>query len=119
MFIPHELGKKGEELATGYLKEKGLTILERNWRSGRTEIDIIATDGTFLIICEVKTRSSTAFGEPEESISDFKMEALAEAGAVYQEKNNIDLEFRFDIISIVFRGDELIGIQHLEDAFHL
>lgn len=119
MFLPHELGKRGEDLAAAYLEEKGLRILDRNWRSGRTEIDIIATDDDFLVICEVKSRSTSDFGEPEEFISRVKMEDLARAGAVYQEKKGIDLEFRFDIISIIFSGNDLKEIRHLEDAFHL
>jgi putative endonuclease len=119
MFLPHELGRKGEELAADFLKQKGLTILEKNCRSGRTEIDLIATDGLFLVICEVKTRSSADFGSPEESISERKMDALAEAGAVYQEEKGLDLEFRFDIISIIIHGTNEGEIRHLEDAFHL
>jgi putative endonuclease len=119
MFAPHELGRKGEDLAAELLLQKGLTILERNWRKGRTEIDIIATNGVFLIICEVKTRKNDRFGSPDESIDERKMDALAEAGAAYQEIKSLDLEFRFDVINILMDGEKLISIDHIEDAFHL
>lgn len=55
----NETGNKGEELAEKYLRKLGYEILERNWHFGKNEIDIIAKDGNFLVIAEVKTRSST------------------------------------------------------------
>ena len=119
MFKSHELGKRGENLAAKLLINKGLTILERNWRTGRTEVDIIATDGLFLIICEVKTRSSSQFGSPDEAINVKKMEALARAGAVYQEEKGMGLEFRFDVINIILKEEIPEQIEHLEAAFLL
>lgn len=118
MYKPHDLGRKGEELALEILKNKGLTILDRNWRSGRTELDIIASDQKFLIICEVKARSTDYFGSPDEAVDARKINAIAEAGAAYQEEKNLDLEFRFDIINIIFKNDIAIHIDHLEGAFY-
>ena len=56
-----ELGKTGEDIAVAHLEGKGYRILDRNWRWGKEEIDIIAIDGNFLVIVEVKTRNSNVF----------------------------------------------------------
>ena len=64
----YDLGKKGEEIAANYLAEKGYKIIARNWRFGKDEIDIIAEHDNFLVIIEVKTRSSSDYGEPEEAV---------------------------------------------------
>jgi putative endonuclease len=61
----NELGEKGEELARNFLRKKGYKIIERNWRFGKDEIDIIAIDNDYLVIVEVKTRRSNYFAEPE------------------------------------------------------
>ena len=58
-------GKQGEQLACQWLEAKGFSILHRNWRHGRDEIDIVARDGEFLVVVEVKTRSTGRWGDPE------------------------------------------------------
>ena len=63
------LGKYGEELAARYLSKNGLVILERNWRCDLGEIDVIAREKNDLVICEVKTRRTVAFGDPIESVT--------------------------------------------------
>ncbi|MET9762051.1 YraN family protein [Streptomyces sp. NPDC006372] len=71
------LGKYGESLAARRLAEAGLTVLERNWRSGRTgEIDIVARDGDVLVVCEVKTRREGPFGHPMAAVTPQKAERL-------------------------------------------
>jgi len=71
------IGKYGEELATRRLVETGMTVLERNWRSGRTgEIDIVARDGDVLVVCEVKTRSGGGFEHPMAAIGIEKAQRL-------------------------------------------
>ncbi len=64
-----ELGKQGEEIASEYLINKGFKIIERNWRAGRYEIDIIAIDNNTLVFVEVKTRSADYLVEPELSLT--------------------------------------------------
>ena len=112
-----ELGKKGEEIAAGFLKGKGYQILERNWRTGRDEIDIIATDKNTLVIVEVKTRSTDYFGEPEEAVTDRKQEFLIRAAEEYVNQNELDLEIRFDIVSIIIQPGKQT-IRHIEEAFY-
>ncbi|MET8166822.1 YraN family protein [Streptomyces sp. NPDC005329] len=71
------LGRYGEELAARLLAEAGMTVLERNWRCGRTgEIDIVARDGDVLVVCEVKTRSGGGFQHPMASVTPEKAERL-------------------------------------------
>ena len=72
-------GKQGEELAVAYLREKGYTILDTNFRAGRNEIDIVAREGDMLVIVEVKSRRSNYFAEPEYSVTKDKQKALIRA----------------------------------------
>ena len=113
----NELGKRGEEMAKEYLKQKGYKILETNWRQGSYEIDIIATYKSFLIIAEVKTRCSNAFGEPEEFVNKQKQKFIIKAAGMYVCKNKIVEEVRFDIVSVLISGNNL-KINHIEDAFY-
>ncbi|MCH7534372.1 MAG: YraN family protein [Bacteroidetes bacterium] len=112
----YDLGIKGEEIALIELKNKGYEILETNWRHDRAEIDIISVKDNFLVIVEVKTRSTRAFGNPEEAVNDVKEFNLIRAAEAYIEENDIDLECRFDIVSIIISNDTY-AIEHFEDAF--
>ena len=112
----NELGEKGEELAVSHLVQKGYDILDRNWRFGREEIDIVARIGQELIIAEVKTRQSDFFGQPEASVSRSKQAHLVKAAHAYVERNDLDLEVRFDVIGIVLNAREQ-RVVHIEGAF--
>lgn len=112
----NETGMKGEVLALQYLESKGYVIKEINWRRGHYEVDIIARLGNTLIIAEVKTRSSTHFGFPETSVDEKKQIHLARAAEEYMEIHNLEMDVRFDIISVVLTESEA-QIEHFEDAF--
>ena len=112
----NELGKLGEELAVQYLINIGYTILERNWRNIHKEIDIIAKDGDMLAIVEVKTRQTDEFGDPGIAVNRKKQRLLIAAANAYIFKNKLDVETRFDIISIIFKDGEPV-IEHIKDAF--
>jgi putative endonuclease len=112
-----ELGKAGEAIAVALLEEKGYRILERNWRWGREEIDIIARDGNFVVIVEVKTRSSDIFAEPEASVTRSKQRILVRAANAYVNCRRLYGEVRFDIISIIIRTEGEI-VNHIVDAFY-
>lgn len=112
----NDFGKQGEEIATNYLIEKGYEILERNWRNRHQEIDIIAKDGKELVIVEVKTRKSNNYGEPDFAVNKQKQRLLISAANAYIFRNKLDIDTRFDIISIVFKDDKPV-IDHIEDAF--
>ena len=112
----NELGAKGEQIAANFLKNKGYQILERNWRIGRAEIDIIAMYQKEMVFIEVKTRSDNYFGEPETFVNQKKRDLMTDAANAYMYEVDHDWEFRFDIISIIIR-DGKTYINHFEDAF--
>ncbi len=113
----NELGKLGEEIALDHLIDKGYTILETNWRFGKEEIDIIAINKEFLIIVEVKTRSSLLFGDPADFVSKQKQRLLIKATQVYAERYKIQQEVRFDVISIL-SNKQKTEVKHIENAFY-
>ncbi|ALU75782.1 YraN family protein [Tenacibaculum finnmarkense] len=112
----NELGEKGEQLAIEYLEGNGYKILEKNYRYKKAEVDIIAQKDGFLVVVEVKTRSSTYFGNPQDFVNPKKIKLLVFAINNYVNQKDLDLEVRFDIIAIV-KNKEQYDIQHLTDAF--
>jgi len=112
----NETGKKGEELAVNWLKDKGFEVLETNWRFKNLEADIIAIKQDCLIIVEVKTRQSNYFGEPETFVNKQKQKNLIKTANEYIERNQLNVEVRFDIISIIV-GKQKHQINHIEDVF--
>lgn len=111
-----DFGKRGEEIAVKYLLDKGYEILERNWRNRHKEIDIIAKDGKELVIVEVKTRKSDNYGEPDLAVTKQKQRLLIYAANAYIYRSDLDIDTRFDIISIFFKDGKPV-IDHIEDAF--
>jgi putative endonuclease len=112
----NETGHRGEEIALEFLKNQGFVIQEINWKNRHEEIDIIALEGQELVIVEVKTRSGLQFGRPEESVSFRKQKNLVNAAEEYIRRKSSDLETRFDIISVLLRG-ESTEIRHIRRAF--
>lgn len=113
----NELGQTGEEMALKHIKGLGYQVLEQNWRFGREEIDIIAKDGDMLVIVEVKTRATAWFGEPEFAVTRSKQRTLIRAAEAYIIKNDLDVETRFDIISVIITPTQKT-VHHIEDAFY-
>jgi putative endonuclease len=116
MAAHNELGKWGEDLAADYLQRKGYTIIERDWKSGKRDLDIIAQDGNVIVFVEVKTRRNRLFGEPEESVDYHKLQNLQQAISHYVKFKHIRQEIRFDIISIVGNVGTDPDIQHIQDV---
>ena len=112
----YELGKKGEEIAVDFLSKKGFRILHRNWRYKKLELDIVAKTDEYLVIVEVKTRSNDYFELPQDAVTIKKQKFLFDAAEAYIELFDIDMEIRFDIISILII-DNKTDIEHIEDAF--
>ncbi len=113
----NELGKKGEQIAHDYLIEKGYTICEKNYRVKHLEVDIIAKKEDVLVVVEVKTRRSTFMSNPEMTVKKMKQVALINVANDYVQKEKIDLEIRFDVISILSNKETQV-IHHLKDAFY-
>ncbi len=101
----NQTGFEGEKLATAWLIQKGFIIREINWRHRHWEVDIIAEKGDTLHFIEVKTRRSTKFGNPEESINKQKMRNLKDAAEQYQFKNPGWKWIQFDVLAILFKAD--------------
>lgn len=116
----NETGKWGEELATAYLKQQGYDILERDWRFGHRDIDIIvrSPDGRMVVFVEVKTRTSDVVTRPEDAIDLKKMRSIGLAANAYVKTFNIVDELRFDVISIVGQRSDTAQLEHIQDAFN-
>ena len=112
----NELGNWGEDIAVDFLVEKGYVIKERNWRFKKAEVDIIAEIENTLVAVEVKTRSTDYFGNPQDFIKPKKIKLLVKAVDEYVNRNDLDIEVRFDVIAII-KNESEIKIEHLEDAF--
>lgn len=115
MALHNQIGKKGEEEAVLYLLTLGATILERNYRYDRAEIDIIAKIEDVIVFIEVKTRTQNEHGNPEDFLSLAQQKRIVKAANYYLESIPENLDIRFDIIAII-KNKEL---EHIEDAFFL
>jgi len=115
---PHRLGNAGEEIALRFLKKKKYRIVEKGFRLFRGEIDIIAYDGPILVFVEVKTRRSHSAGFPEESVTPKKQEQIKKIALGYcAKKDKLDVESRFDVISLYYEERVGFTISHIKDAF--
>jgi putative endonuclease len=112
-----KIGFEGEKAAADYLVSKGFKILCRNFRHRRSEIDIICTNEQFLVFVEVKTKSYTAFGEPEVAVDDKKAAKIMEGAEHYIQETDWKGDVRFDVIALVKSKGEFT-IEHFEDAFY-
>jgi putative endonuclease len=112
-----QLGKSGEDLAVSFLKENGFEILERNYRYGHKEIDIIGKDKNTIAFVEVKTGRSKNFGAPQGWVTLRKQKSMIEVALDFIQKNDFrDFDFRFDVVAISLeRGNA--KIEHIENAF--
>lgn len=111
-------GNEGEELAARLLKEKNYEIIERNYRFGHGEIDIIAKDGDTLVFVEVKTRKNLEYGMPEYAVTKSKQNQIKKIASAYLFTNNVkDTDCRMDVVAILLRKDKKPYINHIVNAF--
>ena len=115
MAAHNELGKWGENLAAEYLQDKGYEILERDWKSGHHDLDIVAKEDDTLVVVEVKTRRNRLFGDPEEAI-DYKKRMSLQSAINHYVKAHRANTVRFDIISIVGTIGSTPEIDHIKDV---
>ncbi len=117
MRATQSLGEKGEALAIEHLKRLGYTIVDRNFRFERAEIDVIAKDKDVLVFVEVKTRRPGSLGDPEDAITTRKRRQLVKAAHGYLYQFNLsEVECRFDVISVK-ESNGVTVISHYKDAF--
>lgn len=101
------IGKWGENVAAEYLQNRGWTVAARNFRTPYGELDLIARKADALVFFEVKTRTSDAFGMPEDSISPSKARHLLESAQYYlQQIQADDIDWRVDVIAIQGRPNQ-------------
>lgn len=114
------LGAWGEDRAAEFLLARGFKILERNYRCALGEVDIIACDRKSLIFVEVKTRSSSAFGLPQESVGVRKQQQLIRVAQWYlKAPGTLRLNPRFDVVAILVRTGQAPEVTHITNAFSL
>jgi putative endonuclease len=113
----NEFGKEGEQIAVDYLKKNGYVIKYKNYRYLKAEIDIIAKTGDVLAIVEVRSRSSNFIENIAETVTPKKIKLLVMAADHYVTDNNLDVEVRFDIITIL-KNKSQFELEHLESAFY-
>jgi putative endonuclease len=117
MAAHNELGIWGEQCAEEYLRRKGYVILERDWKSGHRDLDIIALDGAVLVFVEVKTRRNRMFTDPETAVDYRKIRNIKLAANHYIKYRRYDGDCRFDIVSVIGQNGQLEEIDHIEEAF--
>jgi putative endonuclease len=117
MVSQREIGEQAEGLAQQHLVKLGYKILDTNWHFGHLELDIVAQDGDELVIVEVKSRNGIRYEHPSEAITDVKIKRVVEAADGYIQENDIDLETRFDVITVIFL-DKKFELEHFKDAFY-
>ncbi|HEY8479924.1 MAG TPA: YraN family protein [Spirillospora sp.] len=110
------LGRRGEEAAVDYLTGLGWTVVERNWRCDDGEIDIVAHDGRGHVVCEVKTRGSSRFGDPLEAITPDKAARLHRLARRWAAARGVTgSRLRVDVLGLVRDGDGF-SVDHLREV---
>ena len=112
-----DLGRSGEELAANFLRNAGLEVLSRNWRSGRRELDLVVLDGSVVDFVEVKTRRAGP-QSPAEAVGRAQRRRLRGAAEAWIHAHpGVGSEFRFDVVGIVISPDRPPSVVHIADAF--
>lgn len=114
-----ELGRAGEQRAVEHLRERGFDVLDRNWRCPRGEIDVVAAQGRWLVVVEVKTRRSDAFGHPFEAVDARKRARLWQLAAAWRAAHPDQARgrtLRLDAIAVLGPDPRTAAIEHLEDV---
>ncbi len=111
------VGDCAESIARQYIAEQGYIILDTNWYYKHLELDIVAQDKNQLVIVEVKSRNGIRYQHPSEAVTKKKIDRIIEATEAYILKNDLNLETRFDIITIIFTKSDF-ELEHFKDAFY-
>lgn len=107
-------GARGEQIAAGWLRGRGLQVLATNWRCRAGEIDIVARDGPALVVVEVKTRSSMRYGSPAEAVRGVKLQRLRRLAAEFLAQSPQRYPaVRIDVIAVLLRPDGRAWVNHL------
>jgi putative endonuclease len=111
------VGAYGERVAERFLVQAGLVVLERNWRCPLGEIDIVARDGDCLVVCEVKTRSSAAYGHPLEAVSRRKAARLRRLAMEWVKERGVrPPDIRIDLVAVLRSDHGAATVEHLRSV---
>ena len=110
--MSREAGARAEREAEGYLRERGMRVLARNFRTRFGEIDLVVQDGETVVFVEVRARSSDAFGSPQETVTAAKRRRIIRTAMAYAQSRCLDAPLRFDVVALSPQG-----ILHIPAAF--
>lgn len=114
--LTKQIGDWGERRAEEHLKAEGFTILHRNWRHGRYELDIVVKKGEIVHFIEVKCRKAEGLTTPEEAITEKKSSAVIKAAEAYIVEHDIHNEIQFDLVSVEYSDDGGFRVEHITNA---
>lgn len=117
MVSTRDIGEIAEGLAQQHLVKLGYAILDTNWYHGHLELDIVARDNDELVVIEVKSRSGIRYEHPSEAVTNTKIKRIVEAADAYILEKDIDIETRFDVITVIFINQKY-ELEHFKDAFY-
>ncbi len=115
--MSRKTGDWGEKIAVEYLQNKGVRILETNWRSGHNELDIIGMERDTLVFFEVKVRKVGGAGDIIDAVDKNQFHRLAKAASVYMQEHEQEGEVRFDLIGITYYDKKNYKTRHIRDIF--
>lgn len=118
MHIRGELGRRGEDVALEYLQGCGLHLVQRNWRAGHLEVDLIMEDTRTLRIVEVKTLNAGDGFDPSDNVTREKRLKLIRAAKAYYAQHPTFKEIKFDVVTVLFDAGEVVKVNYLPDAFN-
>jgi putative endonuclease len=108
------LGRYGERVAARHLIDRGMVVLDRNWRCEDGEIDLVLRDGRVLVVCEVKTRSSTAFGHPLEAVTEAKADRLRDLSVRWVAAHGVRPDgVRIDLVGVLMQPRGRPALEHV------
>jgi putative endonuclease len=116
---PHALGRWGEDRAARFLQRRGWTLLARNYRFGRREVDLVVRQGRLVAFVEVKTRAGVGYGPPQEAITALKRREIEAVARHFLTCHGLgEADVRFDAVAITVRRDgRVVEVEHVEDAW--
>ena len=114
-----EFGRLGERIAERWLKRKGWRVVQRRFRSGHRDIDLVVEREGTVAFVEVKARKGLAFGDPIEAVNWSKQRELVRSASVWIDRHGRPMEsYRFDVVGVLVEGDR-VRIRHVQNAFSL
>ena len=115
MITKAETGRRGEDIAVGYLRQNEYLICATNWRQGRYEIDIVAQKMGVVHFVEVKTRNALSLATPEQAVTKTKISALHRAASAYLAKNRVMGDVQFDLLAVDIFPDSTFDVRFIEN----